>query len=73
MRRGRHVPALARTRAERLARGDPRPSLAERYPDHAAYVRAVSEAAERLRVQRLLLPEDAERFVRAARESDVGN
>ena len=64
---------FARTRAERLARGDPRPSLAERYPDHAAYVRAVSEAAERLRVQRLLLPEDAERFVRAARESDVGN
>ena len=64
---------FTRTRAVREAAGDPRPSLAERYPDHAAYVQAVAAAAGRLRDQRLLLPEDAERYVKAARDSDVGN
>lgn len=63
---------FARTRAERLANGDPRPSLAERYRDHAAYVQAVAAAAGHLRDQRLLLPEDASRYVHAAEESDVG-
>jgi hypothetical protein len=36
---------FAKTRAERLANGDPRLSLAERYSDHAGYVRAVTAAA----------------------------
>ena len=36
-------------------RGDPRLSLDERYPDHTAYVRAVSEAAKALVQDRLLL------------------
>jgi hypothetical protein len=34
--------AFARTKAERLAAGDPRPSLEERYVDHGAYVSAVT-------------------------------
>jgi hypothetical protein len=64
-REGSRLP-LARTRAEREAQGDPRPSLEERYPapgDHAA---AVARAAELLVADRLLLPEDAERLVGAA-------
>jgi hypothetical protein len=64
---------FARTRAERIANGDPRPSLEERYADHAAYVRAVTDAAERLREQRLLLPEDVGRYVKAAGDLDIGN
>src|SRR3954470_16623156 len=63
---------FARTRAERIAAGDPRPSLEERYPDHDTYVRAVRAAADGLRRERLLLDEDAERYVKAAADSDIG-
>ena len=57
---------LAATRAERLARKDPRPSIAERYPTPDAYTAAVRAAAWRLEQQRLLLPADAQAAVRAA-------
>jgi hypothetical protein len=57
---------LAATRAERMAAGDPRPSIEERYPDAAAYVAAVRAAAERLVAERLLLAEDAQAMVAAA-------
>jgi hypothetical protein len=40
---------FAATRAERMANGDPRPSLEERYTDHAGYVAAVRKAAARRR------------------------
>ena len=63
---------FARTKAERIAAGDPRPSLEERYPNHEAYVLAVRAAAGGLRRERLLLDEDAERYVKAAADSDVG-
>jgi hypothetical protein len=63
---------FARTKAERAASGDPRLSLEERYSDHASYVRAVSASAYDLKDRRLLLGEDAERYIRAAEESDVG-
>jgi hypothetical protein len=63
---------FARTKAERTASGDPRLSLEERYPDHASYVRAVSAAAHDLERRRLLLPEDAERYIKAAEDGDVG-
>src|SRR5215472_8016241 len=43
------------TRADRLATGDPRLSLEERYPSHDAYVAAVTNAAQDLQQQRLLL------------------
>lgn len=57
---------LAPTRAAREAAGDPRPSIAERYPDAAAYVAAVRVAAERLMAERLLLEEDVQAMVGAA-------
>lgn len=57
---------LAATRAERLTSGDPRPSLAERYPTPDAYLAAVRAAAWRLERDRLLLPADAQAAVREA-------
>jgi hypothetical protein len=62
--------AFARTRAEREAAGDPRPSLTERYSDRGAYVDAVKAACAALIAERLLLPDDAERFVAAAKRCD---
>ena len=62
---------FAKTKAERLAAGDPRLSLEERYRDHAGYVAAVKAAVERLVRQHFLLPEDAERLIRQAEESNV--
>jgi hypothetical protein len=55
---GSFVP-FARTRSERAAAGDARPSLEERYPDKQAYVAAVGRAAAELVGQRFLLQEDA--------------
>ena len=57
---------FAKTREERLQKGDPRPSIEERYRSRAHYVRLVSLAAEKLVEQRLLLEEDADRFVERA-------
>ena len=61
---------FARSRAERQAADDPRPSLEERYTSRAAYVAAVTAAAAALVAERLLLPADAEAFVAAAAECD---
>lgn len=55
---------------ERTATGDPRPSILERYPDSEAYVTAIRAAAERLVGERLMLAEDVERAVAAARDWD---
>jgi hypothetical protein len=60
------VVPFAATRAEREASGDPRPSLAERYADSAAYVAAVRAAAAQMVAERLLLPQDAERAIELA-------
>ena len=68
---GSFIP-FATDRAEREAMGDPRPSLKERYPGHEEYVSAVSEAAEALVRNRLLLPRDAEEIVKLARGSEIG-
>jgi len=62
---------FAKTKAERLAAGDPRPSLEERYPDHAAYVSQVTRVAEALKAQRLLLDEDVAADVAAAQGANV--
>jgi hypothetical protein len=62
---------FAKTKAARLASGDPRPSLDERYPDHATYVELVSRAAQALREQRLLLEEDVAAAVAAAQAASV--
>ena len=62
---------FARTAAERKARGDPRPSLEERYGSHAGYVEAVQKAAARAVAAGFLLPEDAAGLIAAADKSAV--
>lgn len=62
---------FATTRAERLANDDPRPSLQERYGDHAGYVAAVTAAARRASAEGFLLSDDPEALVAAAQASDV--
>jgi Alpha/beta hydrolase domain len=63
---------FARTGAERDQNGDPRLSIAERYPSQAAYLESAREAAQALVAARHLLEEDVERVVeRAARQWDV--
>jgi hypothetical protein len=61
-REGSYLP-FARTKAERLANGDARPSLEERYGSREAYIRMVKEVVQELQEARLLLPEDATRFL----------
>jgi hypothetical protein len=62
---------FAATRAEREAANDPRRSLAERYGDHAGYVKQVENAAAKLVAARLLLAEDAERLVARAKSAET--
>jgi Alpha/beta hydrolase domain len=62
---------FATTKAERLATGDPRKSLEERYEDHDGYVKKVTKAAQQLEKKRLLLPEDVQRYIDEAQASDV--
>jgi hypothetical protein len=59
-------------KAARQAAGDPRPSIAERYKSGADYVAKVQAVVSALQKDRLLLAEDAERYVeRAQREPRV--
>jgi len=67
---GSFIP-FAETRAERLAAGDPRPSLEERYGDHEGYVKQVRAAAARLVAARLLLPADANLLIAQAQLGGV--
>jgi hypothetical protein len=67
---GSFVP-FAETEQDRLATGDPRLSLEERYGTHEGYVEAVRYAAERLVAERLLLPDDAERYIQRAEDSAI--
>jgi alpha/beta hydrolase family protein len=67
---GGYVP-FAKTKAERMASGDPRPSLEERYGTHEAYVAKVRAATARLVRDRFLMSDDAERLVREADASNV--
>jgi hypothetical protein len=62
---------FAKTAADRLASGDPRSSLEERYHDHAGFVKAVETAARALVKERFLLKEDADRQVEAAKASSI--
>jgi hypothetical protein len=62
---------FATTRAERLASGDPRLSLEERYTDHDGYVDAVKSAAAKAVAAGFLLPADADELIRQAAASDV--
>jgi hypothetical protein len=62
---------FAKTKAERLASGDPRLSLEERYGSHQAYVDTVKKAADKAVAERFLLREDADRLIAQAAASDV--
>jgi len=65
------VVPFAPTEAARKDANDPRPSLAARYADDDAYVTAVGREAARQVAERLLLPEDAERSIEAARQDKL--
>ncbi len=62
---------FARTKAERQASADPRPSLEERYRDHAGFVKAVDASSRTLVKERFLLEEDARRQIEAASKSNI--
>jgi len=60
---------LPETEAERRRASDPRPSLETRYASRDAWAVRLAEAVDRLVAERLLLAEDGDRLVAAARES----
>jgi len=62
---------FAKTKAERVASGDPRPSLEERYRSHDEYVELVRKAAGKLVEQRYLQQHDADAMIKQAAASDV--
>jgi uncharacterized protein (TIGR03437 family) len=57
---------LRRTKAERIAAGDPRPSLEELYTDQAGYVAKITAAAQKLNAAGFLLQEDVDAAVQEA-------
>jgi Alpha/beta hydrolase domain len=57
---------FAATREERLKINDPRPSMAERYPNDGDRAAAIAKAAQQLVRDRLLLEEDAGLFIASA-------
>ena len=62
---------FVKTRAERLAKSDPRLSLEERYGSHAGYVAAVARAAVKAVAARFLLQADADALIAEAQASQV--
>lgn len=62
---------FAKTKAERLASGDPRPSLEERYRAHEEYVQIVSKAASKLVQEGFLLQQDADAMIKQAEASNI--
>jgi hypothetical protein len=62
---------FVRTKADRLADKDLRPSIEERYKSHEAYVALVKAAADEAVAERFLLPADAARIVGGAEASDI--
>jgi len=59
---GQFIP-FANTKAERLAAGDPRLSLQERYDNFYGYYFFLNDAIDKLASQRFLLPEDGPRIL----------
>ena len=62
---------FAKTKADRMATGDPRLSLEERYGDHDGYVRAVTAAANHAVDMGFLLPADRDALIAQAAASTV--
>jgi hypothetical protein len=67
---GGYIP-FAKTKAERTAANDPRPSLEERYGTHEKYVALVKAAATKAVADRFLFQEDADKLIAQATASDV--
>jgi Alpha/beta hydrolase domain len=67
---GSFIP-FAATRAERLAAGDPRLSIEERYPSKDAYLAAFRKAADDLVAKRYLLPDDAKLLLERAQDEGI--
>jgi hypothetical protein len=67
---GATVP-FAPTEAARKETNDPRPSLEARYANDDAYVATVRREAARQVAERLLLPEDADRAIEAAKHGTL--
>ena len=63
--------AFAKTKADRLASGDPRLSLEERYHTHDGYVQAVSGAAAKLVKEGYLRQSDADTMIAQAQSSSI--
>lgn len=63
---GSFIP-FCRTTAERLAKGDPRLSIEERYASHDEYVHLITVASDDLVKRGFLLREDLVRYVQAAK------
>ncbi|MEX2577735.1 MAG: alpha/beta hydrolase domain-containing protein [Verrucomicrobiales bacterium] len=62
---------FAETAAERESAGDPRPSLAERYPERADYIARVAETLLELRQDGYLLDEDVTRLLEKAAATEL--
>ena len=62
---------FAKTKAERLANEDPRPSLEERYGSHDGYVTAVRTATQKAMAAGFLLQQDADALIEQAEKSNV--
>jgi hypothetical protein len=67
---GQYIP-FKKTGSERIAIGDPRLSLEERYQNHVGYVAAVTKSAQKLEKQRFLLPPDVQRYIADAELSNI--
>jgi hypothetical protein len=65
------VVPFAPTEAARKETNDPRPSIEARYADDDAYVAAVRRETARAVAERLLLPEDADRTIEAAKRGTL--
>jgi hypothetical protein len=69
---GSFIP-FAATKAERIAAGDPRLSIEERYPTKDVYLAVFKEAADDLVAKRFLLPDDADALAKTAETEGVRN
>jgi hypothetical protein len=67
---GSYIP-FHKTKAERLAAGDTRLSLEERYGSQSGYITAVTAATKKLIAEHFLLPEDAESLIAKAKANPV--
>ena len=67
---GSFIP-FAATKAERIATGDPRLSIEERYPSREVYLSTFKKAADDLVAKRYLLPDDAALLVKRAESQGI--